>query len=104
MDLIYHKVKDNYFNCACRSSGYAGDDFRWDASSIDTRTERLVQAGMDKLMEKPHNVIAHRLSTIQNAITSSFLTRAWLSKEVTTKALIEEKVRIINLYWCLELE
>ena len=37
-------------------------------SSIDTRTERLVQAGMDELMKgRTTFVIAHRLSTIQNA-------------------------------------
>lgn len=37
-------------------------------SSIDTRTEKLVQDGMDKLMEgRTVFVIAHRLSTIQNS-------------------------------------
>ena len=37
-------------------------------SSIDTRTESIVQAGMDKLMEnRTVFVIAHRLSTIQNS-------------------------------------
>ncbi len=37
-------------------------------SSIDTRTERLIQAGMDRLMEgRTVFVIAHRLSTVQNA-------------------------------------
>ena len=37
-------------------------------SSIDTRTEALVQSGMDKLMEgRTVFVIAHRLSTVQHA-------------------------------------
>ena len=37
-------------------------------SSIDTRTEKIVQEGMDKLMEgRTVFVIAHRLSTVQNS-------------------------------------
>ena len=37
-------------------------------SSVDTRTEQLIQAAMDKLMENRTSfVIAHRLSTIKNA-------------------------------------
>ena len=42
--------------------------FRIATSSIDTRTEALVQSGMDKLMEgRTIFVIAHRLSTVQNS-------------------------------------
>ena len=37
-------------------------------SSVDTRTEKLIQKAMDKLMEgKTSFIIAHRLSTIRNA-------------------------------------
>ena len=47
-------------------------------SSIDTRTEAIIQKGMDALMEgRTTFVIAHRLSTVKNARRCNYCTRSW---------------------------
>ena len=46
----------------------AGADFDEATSSVDTRTEALIERGMDQLMEgRTVFVIAHRLSTVRNS-------------------------------------
>ncbi|NLZ15500.1 MAG: ABC transporter ATP-binding protein [Erysipelotrichaceae bacterium] len=68
-------------------------------SSIDTRTERLVQAGMDKLMENRTTfVIAHRLSTIQNADYILVLDKGVIIERGNHESLIEEKGTYYQLY------
>ena len=68
-------------------------------SSIDTRTEKLVQQGMDKLMEgRTVFVIAHRLSTIQNSDAIMVLEQGRIIERGNHKSLIEQKGMYYQLY------
>ena len=68
-------------------------------SSIDTRTEKLVQDGMDKLMEgRTVFVIAHRLSTIQNAKAIMVLENGRIIERGEQDELIAQKGRYYELY------
>ena len=68
-------------------------------SSIDTRTERIVQDGMDKLMHgRTTFVIAHRLSTIRNAERILVLTEDGIAESGTHKELMEKQGVYYNLY------
>lgn len=68
-------------------------------SSIDTRTEKLVQAGMDKLMEgRTVFVIAHRLSTVQNSEAIMVLEHGKIIERGTHKDLIAQKGMYYQLY------
>ena len=68
-------------------------------SSIDTRTERLVQDGMDKLMHgRTTFVIAHRLSTIRNSDCIMVLEQGRIIERGTHDQLIEEKGKYYQLY------
>ena len=68
-------------------------------SSIDTRTERIVQDGMDKLMHgRTTFVIAHRLSTVRNSDCIMVLEQGRIIERGTHDELIEEKVRYYQLY------
>lgn len=68
-------------------------------SSIDTRTERIVQEGMDKLMSgRTSFVIAHRLSTVKNANAIMVLENGVIIERGTHEQLIEEKGRYYQLY------
>lgn len=68
-------------------------------SSIDTRTETLVQGGMDALMEgRTVLVIAHRLSTIQNAKAIMVLDKGRIIERGSHDYLIGEKGRYYQLY------
>jgi ATP-binding cassette subfamily B protein len=59
-------------------------------SSIDTRTERLIEKGMDKLMEgRTVFVIAHRLSTIQNSDEIFVINGGVITERGTHKELLE---------------
>ena len=63
-------------------------------SSIDTRTERIVQDGMDKLMRgRTTFVIAHRLSTVRNSDCIMVLEQGRIIERGTHDELIEEKGR-----------
>jgi ATP-binding cassette subfamily B protein len=68
-------------------------------SSIDTRTEKLVQAGMDGLMKgRTTFVIAHRLSTVRNSDCIMVLDGGRIIERGTHDELIKEKGRYYTLY------
>ena len=68
-------------------------------SSIDTRTERLIEKGMDKLMEgKTVFVIAHRLSTVRNSNAIMVLENGEIIEKGDHDTLIEEKGKYYKLY------
>ncbi len=68
-------------------------------SSIDTRTEKLVQDGMDALMTgRTTFVIAHRLSTVRNADCIMVMEQGRIIERGTHDQLIEKKGRYYQLY------
>ena len=68
-------------------------------SSIDTRTEKIVHDGMDKLMNgRTVFVIAHRLSTIQNAKAIMVMENGKIIERGTHEDLLKEKGTYYNLY------
>ncbi len=68
-------------------------------SSIDTRTERIVQEGMDKLMSgRTSFVIAHRLSTVRNADCIMVMEQGRIVERGTHDELINLKGRYYTLY------
>ena len=68
-------------------------------SSIDTRTEAIVQRGMDKLMEgRTVFVIAHRLSTVKNSNVIMVLDHGRIIERGTHEQLIEQKGTYYQLY------
>ena len=68
-------------------------------SSIDTRTERLVQKGMDALMSgRTTFVIAHRLSTVKNADCIMVLENGRIIERGSHDELLEQKGRYYKLY------
>ncbi|MGN1146693.1 MAG: ABC transporter ATP-binding protein, partial [Acetatifactor sp.] len=68
-------------------------------SSIDTRTEKIVQDGMDKLMSgRTTFVIAHRLSTVRNSDCIMVLEQGRIIERGTHDELIDLKGRYYQLY------
>jgi len=68
-------------------------------SSIDSRTEKLVQQGMDAIMKgRTVFVIAHRLSTIQNADVIMVLENGTIIERGTHQQLLDQKGKYYQLY------
>ncbi|WP_194609532.1 ABC transporter ATP-binding protein [Clostridium vitabionis] len=68
-------------------------------SSIDTRTEKIVQGGMDRLMKgRTTFVIAHRLSTIRNADRIIVLEQGRIVEQGNHEELLRKKGRYYQLY------
>ena len=68
-------------------------------SSIDTRTERIVQEGMDRLMKgRTVFVIAHRLSTVRNADAIMVLDHGRIVERGDHEDLLRQKGMYYQLY------
>ena len=68
-------------------------------SSIDTRTEKIIQDGMDKLMEgRTVLVIAHRLSTVKNAKAIMVMSNGEIIERGDHEQLIAQKGEYYQLY------
>ena len=68
-------------------------------SSIDTRTEKLIEQGMDKLMEgRTVFVIAHRLSTVRNSQAIMVLEHGEIIERGNHEQLLEQKGKYYQLY------
>lgn len=68
-------------------------------SSVDTRTERHIEHGMDRLMQNRTTfVIAHRLSTVRNANAIMVLEKGEIIERGTHDELLEQKGRYYELY------
>ncbi len=68
-------------------------------SSIDTRTEKLIEKGMDALMEgRTVFVIAHRLSTVRNSKAIMVLEQGEVIERGSHEELLEQKGRYYQLY------
>ena len=68
-------------------------------SSVDTRTEELIEKGMDQLMEgRTVFVIAHRLSTVRNANAIMVLEQGKIVERGDHAELLEQKGKYYQLY------
>lgn len=68
-------------------------------SNIDTRSELLIQKGLDQLMEgRTSLIIAHRLSTVRNADKILVLDQGWIIEQGSHQELIDQKGKYYSLY------
>jgi ATP-binding cassette subfamily B protein len=68
-------------------------------SSIDTRTEALIESGMDKLMEgRTVFVIAHRLSTVRNSNAIMVMENGEIIERGDHESLLAQKGKYYQLY------
>ena len=68
-------------------------------SSIDTRTEKLIEKGMDALMEgRTVFVIAHRLSTVRDSNAIMVLEKGHVIERGSHDELLQQKGRYYQLY------
>lgn len=68
-------------------------------SSIDTRTEKIVQSGMDRLMQgRTTFVIAHRLSTVRNSDLIVVMEQGRIAEQGTHDELLARRQRYYQLY------
>ena len=68
-------------------------------SSVDTRTEKHIEHGMDRLMkDRTTFVIAHRLSTVRNSDCIMVLEQGEIIERGTHEELLEKKGRYYKLY------
>ena len=68
-------------------------------SSIDTRTEALIQQGMDALMEgRTVFVIAHRLSTVRNSNCIVVIEQGQIEEKGSHQQLLDKEGRYYRLY------
>ena len=68
-------------------------------SSVDTRTERLIEKGMDAIMkDRTVFVIAHRLSTVRNSNAIMVLEKGKIIERGSHDELLSQKGRYYQLY------
>ena len=68
-------------------------------SSVDARTEKLLQAAVDRLMEgRTSFIVAHRLSTIQKCDRIMFISDGGIAESGTHEELLQRKGRYYELY------
>ena len=68
-------------------------------SSVDTRTERLIEKGMDAIMEnRTVFVIAHRLSTVRNSKAIMVLEKGEIIERGSHEELLDARGRYYQLY------